>query len=574
MKNLLATLHDYDPGMLPALAEIWTIDSKRLNADEMIRRLQSAMLEPQRAEAAWDKLDEPARTALQLLVSSAQGRMKIGQFERFYGKIRKLGLAQIEREKPHLQSESIAEILYYRGFIGEGYDNVEGNLVGFIYVPTDLIAALPLHKTSYEQLDADEVAPSEDLPALGLIENVDDISPADTAIIDDMTTLLAWLQANPAEIQGDQFADSALDGILPLLLRPNTIRLAFLLGIGLSANLIAIHDAKAHPSREETRAWLGISRAQQVKALASAWLESQTWRDMWHIPGLTPEDSGWSYDAAAARKTVMELLADLLPEQGWISINDLIEIIKEFEPDFQRLNGDYDSWYIRNDAGEYLTGFESWAAVEGSLIEFYLVEPMHWLGLTDIGDDVMRLTAYGRAFLEFSDWPEIKEPPTRIEARNDGSLLVSRRVSRFERFQLARFARCIDTRDPYTYIIDAASVQRAAAQDISTRQIAAFLARHADGQPLPLPLLKLLRNWQDGARTSVSFESLIVLRTTSEETMEKIYAEPAIRRYLGARLGPMACVVLADQWEALRARLGENAVDVDISGLDQNLNVD
>ena len=39
------------------------------------------------------------------------------------------------------------------------------------------------------------------------------------------------------------------------------------------------------------------------------------------------------------------------------------------------------SWYIRNDAGEYLSGFESWDAVEGSLIEFYIAGPMHWLGL-------------------------------------------------------------------------------------------------------------------------------------------------------------------------------------------------
>ena len=87
----------------------------------------------------------------------------------------------------------------------------------------------------------------------------------------------------------------------------------------------------------------------------------------------------------------MSLLGDLLPDHGWVSINDLIEIIKEFEPDFQRLNGDYDSWYIRNDAGDFLTGFESWDAVEGSLIEFYLVGPMHWLGLVDIGEDVVRV---------------------------------------------------------------------------------------------------------------------------------------------------------------------------------------
>ncbi|MCY3780688.1 MAG: hypothetical protein OXG78_10300, partial [Chloroflexi bacterium] len=118
MKSLLATLHDCDPGMLPALAEVWRIESKSLSNDDLIRLLQQAMLDPEKVEAAWDKLDEPARAALQLLVSSAQGRMKVGQFERFYGEIRKLGRAQIERDKPHIQGQSLAETLYYRGFIG------------------------------------------------------------------------------------------------------------------------------------------------------------------------------------------------------------------------------------------------------------------------------------------------------------------------------------------------------------------------------------------------------------------------------------------------------------------------
>lgn len=568
MKTLLATLHDYDPGMLPALAEAWVLESKRLNTDELIRALQSAMLDTDRAEAAWDKLDEPARAALQLLVSSDKGRMKTGQFERFYGKIRKMGLAQIQRELPQRQGDSIAETLYYRGFIGEGFDKVAGGLIGFVYVPSDLVAALPLHKTSYDNFDAaDRLTPPDEAPALGLIEGVDDVSRADTSIVDDMTTLLAWLQANPAAIAADQFAPTALEGILPWLLRPQKTRLAFILGLGISADLIAVQEDQAHPSRGETRRWLGDTRAEQIRVLASAWRESQTWRDMWHIPGLYPDDSGWSYDAAAARQTVLGLFADLLPEQGWISINDLIEIIKEFEPDFQRLDGDYDSWYIRNDAGEYLTGFESWDAVEGSLIEFYLVGPMHWLGLVDIGDDVMRLTAYGRAFLEISDWPKLAEPAGRIELRDDGGLLVSRRVNRFERFQLARFAHCLQAGDPYAYAIDADSVGRAAAQDISVRQIQAFLARHADGKPLPAPLVKLLRNWQQGAKTAVSFESLIALRATTEATLDKIYADPALRRYVGARLGPLACVVRADQWQGLRARLGENAIEVDITNL-------
>ena len=569
MKNLFAALHDYDPGMLPALAECWRIDNKSLSDDDLIRLLRGAMLDPEIAETAWDRLDEPARAALQLLVSSARSRMKIGQFERFYGKIRKLGRAQIQREQPHIRGESIAETLYYRGFIGEGFDKLEDNLIGFVFVPTDLIAALPLHKTSYDSVDDSDASP-EERPALDLVDAVDDIKRADTSVVDDMTTMLASLQTRPAAVEGERFTPDAEALIRPCLLLRDRERLSFLLGLAEGADLIARDDGRAHPKRDQTKAWLEAPRAKQVKRLAETWLASPSYREMWHVPGLYPEDSGWAYDAAGARQAVMQLFADLLPNQGWVSINDLIEIIKEFEPDFQRLDGDYDSWYIRNDAGEFLSGFESWDAVEGALIEFYLAGPMHWLGLVDIGDDVARLTAYGRAFLEHSDWPQPAESSARIEVREDGALLASRRVNRFERFQLARFANCVATGDPYHYRLDAAGIERAASQDISAKHIHAFIARHLGGKPMPLPIVKLLRMGRAGARTSVTFESMIVLRATSEETLDKIFATPAFRRYLAARLGPTACAVRADQWEALRQSLGENAIDVDITGLDRD----
>lgn len=569
MKNLMATLHDYDPGMLPALAQIWGVDSAQIANDELIRQLHGAMLDPAILEAAWEKLDEPARAALQLLVSSNQSRMKANQFERVYGKIRKMGRAQINREGPHLAGQSLAETLYYRGFIGEGFDKVGENLLSFVYVPRDLVAALPLHKTSYAKLASDHPQDPEQLPRLGLVDDVDEVNRADTAIVDDLTTLLAWCQVNPAEVEAEQLTEAATASLLPLLLKPSPTRLAFLLGIGISARLIEIEDGRALPRRQEARNWLKSTRAEQIQALARAWRESQTYRDMWHIPGLTPEDSGWSYDAVAARKAVIELLGDLLPEHGWVSINDLIEIIKEFEPDFQRPDGNYDRWYIRNDAGEYLSGFESWDAVEGSLIEFYIVGPMHWLGLLDVGEDVMRLTAYGRAFLELAPWPpQPAETFARIEARNDGSLLVSRRVDRFERFQLARFAKCAPASDPYVYGIDGECLQQAAEQGITSQQIHSFLSRHLDGKPLPVSLAKLLRNWQAGLQIRVTFESLIVLRATSAETVDKIYAIPGLRRHLGARLGPTACALRPEHWQSLRSQLAEQAIDVDISGLD------
>ena len=48
--------------------------------------------------------------------------------------------------------------------------------------------------------------------------------------------------------------------------------------------------------------------------------------------------------------------------------------------------------------------------------------------------------------------------------------------------------------------------------------------------------------------------------------MERIWEAPGLRRYLGARLGEMAVIVRADQWEALRDALGEQGIEVEVSG--------
>lgn len=571
MRDLLATLNDYDPGMLPALAEYWGIASKSLVDGAIIPQLQRVMLDSQASEAAWDKLDDSSRTALQLLVSSAQQRMKTGQFERFYGKVRKLGRARIEKEQPHLQGHSIAETLYYRGFISEGYDKVDDNLIGFFYVPKDLAAALPLHKTSYEHIEVEEASAADPL-SLSAIEDVKHILSADTSIVDDLTTLLAFTQANKVGIEDGGLSVQDARALMPHLFRDSATRLDFLLGLGISAALITSQDGRAYPRRDEARKFLSASRAEQIRLLALAWLESQTYRDLWQIPGLFPDDSGWSYNAATARDAVMSLLAELLPEQGWASVNDLIDVIKDIEPDFQRLDGDYDSWYIRNAAGEFLNGFESWDAVEGALIEFYLMGPMYWLSLVDIGDDVVRLTAYGRAFLEMQDWPLPPDQPHTIEMRKDGAMLASRRVNRFERFQLARFARWVESGDPYVYRLDADSIQRASSQGIAVQHIHAFLLRQLDGKPIPVPIVKLLRNWQAGAKTTVSFESHIILRASNEEALDKIFAMPAFRRHLGARLGPMACIIRADQWQELGDKLGADGIEVDAGSLERGDN--
>jgi hypothetical protein len=189
---------------------------------------------------------------------------------------------------------------------------------------------------------------------------------------------------------------------------------------------------------------------------------------------------------------------------------------------------------------------------------------MHWLGLVDRAEDAARLTAYGRAFLGLSPWPAPAEPEDKVTVKDDGTLLISRKVSRVDRFQAARFTTWVSAGDPYVYRLDAAGIQQAGEQGINTGHIASFISRALGDAALPLSISQLLDNWRSGASAAVSIEKLMVLRTTAPETLDKIAYTPALRRYLGARLGPMAVIVRAGQWEALRGALGEQGIQVEL----------
>ena len=115
----------------------------------------------------------------------------------------------------------------------------------------------------------------------------------------------------------------------------------------------------------------------------------------------------------------------------------------------------------------------------------------------------------------------------------------------------------------------------AAAQGIETGHIAAFITRVTNDGTVPPPIKALLEKWKaepapDGGQQargvggSATMERMLVLRTTSQETLDFIVDTPALRRYLGARLGPMAVAVRADQWEALTEALGSEGIDVRI----------
>jgi hypothetical protein len=557
MRTLVPTLLDYDPSFLAIIAHRWDVDLASLDKHTAAETLAAAMLDPDRAATEWGRLTDAERGALQTLLGAPEHKMPEVQFSRFFGEIRQMGPGRREREKPYLNPVSVAETLYFRGLIALGFHQGKAGMQTFAYVPTDLAGVLPTHETGFDL----EAEAGDGRPSVG-DGAPESVKPATTTAVDDMTTLLAYLQVEDVPSEKETLRQQVIQALAPYWLGDNhPDRAALLLSLAGSMGLAANEDGLFKPVSVNARHWLDNTRPRQVRALAEAWRDTTLFNDLWHTPGLLPEDTGWRNDPLLARQTVLTFLEMVPPDQWW-PVADLVALVKAEEPDFQRPAGDYDSWYIRDaEGGDYLQGFESWDRVDGAVLWFILTGPMHWLGLLDRGDDGARgrLTIYGRARVGETEWPDPPEERAQVTIQADGTLQAPRTLSRYERFQLARFTEWVSSGDPYVYELTITGLQRAAKQDIHADAIQAFL-RRASGNPLPDALARVLQQWDKTGRADVWLSQAIILRTDDSEALQAIVNEPNFRRYLGAQLGPNAVIVRAGQEHDLVSALRQQGI--------------
>lgn len=562
MYELTHVLSEYDLPMLNIIAARWDVELNTRDVREAAARLQDAMHDPARVEDAWTRLSDDQRQVLQTVAGGNGGRMLTKLFERMFGEIRVMGQDRREREKPYLTPQNDAEALYYRGLIALGLDSADkagkGAGIPFTFVPVDLLRLLPTAKTSYDStpMPVETAAPPIEV-------NPDQIRAADTALVDDLATFLAYCNLNIVQIVERSVTPDVVKDIAPYLVgRSTAARLALLVALSYDLGIAAESEGGWRPL-PTTRRFLELRRTVQVRFLAELWLKSPTYNELWYVPGLKADLSAdWQNDPLLARQTVLSQL-EMVPPDKWWSVDALIADVKEEEANFQRPTGDYDSWYIRDaTTGQFLRGFESWDRVDGALLRFIIVGVLHTLGLLDTAHNgtLCRLTAYGRALIGIADWPQPKQEQPATVIHEDGSLEIPRTASRYDRFQIARFTEWSKASDPYLYKINAASLGQATRQDIQPAQILIFLKR-ITGDQVPDSVTRLLEAWgAGGADFPLSIERLMVLRVPTAELMQTIQGTPELRRYLGAPLGPMAVTVRADQYaqlaDALQAILG------------------
>lgn len=533
MRDLRTALEDHDLVTLRVIGDWWELDLTGADKAACVKALADRLGQ---IDIALELNYLPAEEAGALLaVAQAGGQMPVGAFTRQFGDVRQMGPGRLEREEPWLAPENPAEALWYRGLLYKGFDQGDdtGSLLEYFYVPDEFRTEVPA--------DADKVAT--------VVSKTDAVIPAaepprttqssGVTAVEDLTTLLTFAQ-------NGRLTSGKLGQLEPYLFNPEADRVALLLTLADEMDILRTLEGTLRPARSAVK-WLKDSRDAQLSSLSEVWSASR-WNELCHTPGLRCEGSGWDNDPVLARNALLE---NLPRDEDWHAIDDLVNFIKDADPDFQRPEGNYDSWYIRNlERDEYLKGFESWDLVEGRLLRFLLTGPMVWLGLVEVGDGRFRLTGPGLSWLSGakSMEPEVRVP---IVVQADGTVLVPFNASRYERFQVARVAepgplQNRELSEPYQYFITPASLSRAREEGIRPERVLSFL-QEASGRPLPASLKRAIERWvQNGLEGRL--QTAVIIRVKDASILDTLQSNARTRPLIGERLGDLAAVVLTENW--------------------------
>lgn len=554
MRNLEQALLDHELIVLRVIGEWLGLDLTGKTKSAAVEQLTEALAVVDLV-SEMEYLEPEEAAALTDLVRQG-GRAPVAVYARDHGEVRLMGPGRMEREEPWLDPVSPAESLWYRGFLYRGFDQTDEGTLEFYYIPQELLQRLaPPSSVKREAMEA----PAEqglrpiDPPAGGLAPPTD--------AVDDLTTLLALAQRTG--LRPERLPN--LDG---LLMNPARDRRSLLLTLATEMSLLRQADDILRPTRAAID-WLQMSREAQLRALVDAWSKS-VWNELRHAPGLTAEGESWHNDPLTARTALM----DVLPaDDHWYRIADVIALIRREDPDFQRPDGNYETWYIRDaDTLDYLTGFENWDRVEGRLLRFLVQGPLFWLGMVELSAVDRPDQAAYRLAARALDWLG-DEPPPADEVRvplvvqPEGILLVPYNASRYDRFQAARIAdpEPLTPGKPYRYRIVPSSLAEAQGQGITPERMLQFLETAA-GRPVPAGIRRGITRWADNG-VEGRLQSVVVLRVGNEEILETLRANPKTRDYINEALGDLAVVIPRGEWENFRQVVAQLGLLLDVDGL-------
>lgn len=550
MNTLEQALREHELIVLRIIAEWSDLEATGLEKREAVRLLADT-LGKYDMNMELEYLSPEEVRALKDLVQEG-GKMSVAAFERQHGAVRRMGPGRIEREEPWLDPVSASEALWYRGFLYRSFDEEEeGEIIEYYYLPEELYRQFPQASSSSSD-EPSEIIPLQPPPELKNIRSASDDA------VDDMTALLALAQIGPVR-------EALLTESWFLFLDPTPTRLSLLWTLAWELKLLRATDSGGRPTRRVI-GWLNKSRAEQLTDLLDTWSRSG-WNELCHTPNLACEGSGWQNEPILARTALL----DALPRQpGWYQISDIIRSIKEKQPDFQRPDGSYDTWYVRDlDSGEYVTGFASWDLVEGRLLSYLIAGPMVWLGLTEIEatsnqDKRFRLSEMAHDWLANVP-PTTEEVSVPIVVHDDATISVPFNANRYVRFQVARIADAepVIPGQPFRYTITPTSLTRAREQGVDADRLVSFLEKSSD-RSIPATTRRGIERWSKQG-TEARLDTIVLLRVKDSKILDILRTNPRTQRYISESTGDLAAIVSFEDWPRLRQAAAQLGLLIDYS---------
>jgi hypothetical protein len=568
MHSLNQALQEHELIVLRVIGEWWDLDLTGSGKATCVKELATALSELNFPEEVGYLSPEEA-AGVQALVQ-ADGRMPVAAFARDFGDVRLMGPGRLEREEPWFDPANAAEALWYRGFLYRGFDETAEGMIEFYYLPDEFMAQFPKPEKKNKGTATGSVkvatspasgttpppTPPESAPTLLPLSLSLTPPPDVTDAVDDMTTLITLAQQ-------DGLQSGLLDETIPFLLNPHPERRSLLLNLATEMGLLSLQENRLRPLPTAVT-WLKKSREAQLRALAEAW-SSSSWNELGRTPGLRCEGDQWQNDPILARTALL----DALPrDPEWYHLDDLVAAIKAHDPDFQRPDGNYDTWYVRDLASnQYLNGFESWERVEGRLLRYLVQGPLVWLGLavTAVPENHPAFALTDRAIEWLNGAPaENHEVPSPLIVQPDAIILAPANANRYHRFQVGRISEMLPAQPgkPYQYRLTPTSLARAQKQGISAERIVQFLEEVAGG--LPASIKRAIVRWGDKGMEG-RLETAVILRVREAAILDTLRANPKTRDYLGESLGDLAVAVPVQHGEALRAAVAQLGLLLDVS---------
>lgn len=552
MRTLEQALVDHDLTVLRVIGEWLGMDltgSDRLRA---VSQLSEALAQLDLAqELAYMEAEEA--TALRDLVAQG-GRVPVDIFSRAHGDIRLMGPGRMDREEPWLDPVSATEALWYRGFVYRGFDETSEGTLEFYYLPRELLGQLGAQSPPPQLREGPAGGlPAAEPPQRTRLERID--------AVDDLTTLLALAQRTG--LQAERLPD--LDR---LLIDTDRGRRSLLLTLATEMSLLRSADDLLRPARPAID-WLKQTREEQLRALMDAYSRS-VWNDLCHVPGLKCEGESWHNDPLLARTALM----DVLPaDEDWHRVQDVVDAVKRLDPDFQRPDGNYDTWYIRDvETDQYLAGFANWDFVEGRLLRYLIQGPLHWLGMVALSETVDPQSATYRLAPRTLSWLADEPPPDEevrvpILVQPDATLIVPHNAGRYERFQAGRIADAepLEPGKPWRYRLTPASLGEANEAGITPERIGQFLEQ-ASGRPVPPSVQRAISRWAERG-VEGRLQNVIVLRVGDQAILDTLRTNAKTRDYIAESLGDLAVVIRKDAWQAFQQATAQLGLLLDIDDL-------